>query len=103
MPPFLGQGANQAIQDAYALAVSLSGMGTSFQNLPQALKEFETVRKVPTNAIMESSRLIGFLETQGGLGRPVRNNLFRILGMTGFAGKVFLQSATLRVPTMPGQ
>lgn len=103
MPPFLGQGANQAIQDAYALAISLAGIGTSFKDLSEALQAFEAVRKVPTNAILQTSRVAGFLETRGGfVGMAARNNLFRILGVTGIVGQTFIQSATPRVPMLPG-
>lgn len=98
MPPFLGQGANQAIQDARALAVALSRIGIDTDGLGQALDQYEGIRKGPVEVIMESSRLVGNLETQQGpLGRALRNNLFRIAGITGAAGQAFTQAATPRV------
>lgn len=101
MPPFLGQGANQAIQDAQALAVSLSKIGQEYDLLDDALNAYQSLRKGPVQAILEGSRLIGNLETQSGLiGMAIRDNLFRVAGFTGAVGQTFLQSATPRVGTM---
>jgi 2-polyprenyl-6-methoxyphenol hydroxylase-like FAD-dependent oxidoreductase len=30
MPPFLGQGANQSLQDAYCMAENLAGVGSKY-------------------------------------------------------------------------
>lgn len=99
MPPFLGQGANQAIQDAHALALTLSEVGTTYSGLSDALQQYETLRNGPTAALMQSSRFIGLLETQGGLlGTNVRNSIFRFAGFTGAVGQTFVQSATPRIP-----
>lgn len=94
MPPFLGAGAGQAIQDAHALSTEIAKIGSVHKDLRAAVKSYESSRQQTTNAIMETSRLIGFLETQGGLGAVVRNNLFRVLNKTGIAGKVYVTSAT---------
>lgn len=99
MPPFLGQGANQAIQDAHALAVAITQIGKTYPGLSDALWQYENLRKGPTAALMQSSRVIGLLETQGGLiGSGVRNGIFRLAGLTGAVGQSFVQSATPRVP-----
>lgn len=98
MPPFLGQGANQAIQDARALAISLSRIGQEYDALDDALNAYQNLRKGPVRAILESSRLVGNLETQGGLvGMAIRDNLFRAAGFSGAAGQTLLQAATPRV------
>lgn len=97
MPPFLGQGANQAIQDAYALADKLSGVGSAYADVQSALKEYERIRIPPTAAIMQSSRLIGALETQGGPGAFVRDSLFFVMGKLRIAEKVFTDGAAVRV------
>lgn len=94
MPPFLGAGAGQAIQDAHALSTEISKIGNIHKDLRAAVKAYECSRLKATSAILQTSRLIGYLETQGGLGAVARNNLFRILNKTGIAGKVFVTSAT---------
>lgn len=94
MPPFLGAGAGQAIQDAHALSTEIAKIGDTHKDLRAAVKSYESSRQQATNAILQTSRLIGFLETQGGLGAVARNNLFRVLNKTGIAGKVYVTSAT---------
>ena len=98
MPPHLGQGANQAVQDAYTLAHALADIGHGHHPLADALSAYENVRKAPASAILRSSRLVGLIETQGGpVGRLVRNNLFRFLGFSGGVERAFLQAAIPRV------
>ena len=59
MPPFLGQGANQAIQDAYCLSQAINTYNKQFspsssedevdiQNLQYFLKNYEKIRWKPT-------------------------------------------------------
>jgi salicylate hydroxylase len=93
MPPFLGQGANQAIQDSYALAIAVAGIGTVYSDMTAALEAYELCRIPPTRKIMLKSRLIGNIETQAGLGAFFRNNLFRILSATGVIEMEYLNSA----------
>jgi salicylate hydroxylase len=93
MPPFLGQGANQAIQDSYALARALSRVGTDYADMRSALSAYEKCRIPPTRSLMLKSRLIGTLETQDGIGAFVRNNLFRILSASGVMEAQYLNSA----------
>jgi salicylate hydroxylase len=98
MPPFLGAGANAAIQDAHALAVAIAGIGSAHATLAEALQAYDSARRVPTTAVMMSSRLIGAIETLGGpAGMLLRNNLFRFLSKSGIAARAFLESA---LPTM---
>ena len=107
MPPFLGQGANQSLQDAWTLSeklgkVRLAGRGAAvdavagvdyYSTVAEALSEYEEVRKGPTSAIMLSSRVIGFVETGRGPVGWVRDIAFGVLGKAGIAGKIFLKNA----------
>jgi len=97
MPPFLGQGANQAVQDAFCLAENLSAIGSTHTNLQAALKAYELKRKPPTTRIMLNSWLIGKLETQAGPGALFRDGVFSVLGQLGVANKVFLDGAVPKV------
>ncbi len=54
MAPMNGQGANQAIQDASALATALSGVG--LDDLPSALAEYQSERAPVTARIQRLSR-----------------------------------------------
>ncbi|EKX48006.1 hypothetical protein GUITHDRAFT_68920, partial [Guillardia theta CCMP2712] len=83
MPPFLGQGANQAMQDAYCLASNLAEIGKKHASLPDALKAYERRRKPPTTRIMLNSWILGNLETQTGLGASFRDNFFTATGALG--------------------
>jgi salicylate hydroxylase len=93
MPPFLGQGANQAIQDSYALARALSRVGTDYADMRSALSAYETCRIPPTRSLMLQSRIIGNLDTQHGIGAVFRNNLFRVLSASGVMEAQYLNSA----------
>ena len=119
MPPFLGQGANQAIQDAYCLATKIAehnaivtqevtpgkenaSADTASTGRPttlgRLLKEYETLRWLPTTSITLKSIFLGYLETGGeGLPSKLRDGVFFTLGKLGIATKVFLDGATLRV------
>ena len=112
MPPFLGQGANQAIQDAYCLATKIAAHNTNCASgavlqspdgteeskastLEELLKEYETLRWSPTASITLKSILLGYLETGGeGLPSKLRDSVFFTLGKLGIARKVFLDGAT---------
>jgi len=97
MPPFMGQGANQAIQDAYCLAEKLGQVGGEYESMEEAIVAYEKVRQVPTAAIMQISRLNGWIETQGGIGATLRDLLFKVLGVLGIPAQIFLQNAVPRV------
>jgi salicylate hydroxylase len=57
MLPHLGQGANQAIEDAFALAILLRGV--SADDLPGALVRYEQLRRERTDLIQQGSRVNG--------------------------------------------
>jgi 2-polyprenyl-6-methoxyphenol hydroxylase-like FAD-dependent oxidoreductase len=102
MPPFLGQGANQAIQDASALASRLADVGRApggrtFASLHAALADYEAVRRPPTAALQASSRAIGLLDTLAAPWHPVRDLSLWFAGVSGIAGKVFINGALPRV------
>jgi 2-polyprenyl-6-methoxyphenol hydroxylase-like FAD-dependent oxidoreductase len=105
MPPFLGQGANQAFQDAYVLARNLSAVRSSggkslsgaFESVKAAMDAYEATRKPSTTRIMQSSRVIGFVETGSGPVAFVRDVAFAGLGATRLVGKIFLQNASLAI------
>jgi len=114
MPPFLGQGGNQAMQDAYMLAskiyeyneqiqmqqtrASLNG-GESEEslvepNLKSLLKEYEHRRWLPTTSITAKAALLGYLEIGSGIFGNFRDTFFFVMGKIGVAKKVFLDAAT---------
>lgn len=111
MAPFLGQGANQAIQDAYVLAAALASIGgkgngkrsanqsvSRLESTLQAIKVYEDIRRGPTQALVRSSRGVGLLETQGGvIGTTFRNNAFAFAGGTGLLQAAFLSAADPRM------
>ena len=58
---FLGQGANQAMQDAYVLAGCLSSFGPDIKDpntRNEALQTYSNTRRPPTEAIMNASRFV---------------------------------------------
>jgi len=119
MPPFLGQGANQAIQDAYALARALAEADT----VAAALAQYQRARLPPTAQVRcppplparrrsgrardkgrrhcaqltAKSVLLGRLETASGPGARARDLLFAALARAGVAPKVSLDGAAVRV------
>jgi len=112
MPPFLGQGSNQAIQDAHCLAskifqhnanslaspVSAEMMQEgeeSPKTLQALLKEYENTRWLPTASITFKSAFLGYLETgeQGFLSK-FRDAFFFVAGKVGIARYVYLDAAT---------
>ena len=97
MPPFLGQGANQAIQDAAALATRLGGLGSTYATLPEALRAYEDARRGPTAALQLASRGVGLLETAPPPFSSLRDVALRFAGLTGAAGLVFASGATPRL------
>lgn len=57
MLPHMGQGANQAIEDAMALATLIRGLSTD--DLPDALVRYEQLRRERTTLIQQGSRANG--------------------------------------------
>lgn len=102
MPPFLGQGANQAIQDAVCLARWLRTAGFSSGTTPEplvqgALLGYAAQRFLPVFIIANESNFLGQVETlPGAFGGFFRDSLFRFTGGTGIAGLVFLNGALVR-------
>lgn len=100
MPPFLGQGANQAMQDAYVLAKCLATCGADIKNpskVNEALQSYSNTRRPPTEAIMNASRFVGALETGKGPVSLFRDLAFFVAGKFGLTGKIFLSGATPRL------
>jgi hypothetical protein len=123
MAPFLGQGANQAIQDGYCLATRLaaargrSDRGSSASSASSAssgssgssgivdwlarfvspLQSYALLRRAPVVALQIESRLLGAMETAGGgagtLPQLVRDAFFLINGKLGVAAQVFVKGA----------
>ena len=107
MPPFLGQGANQAIQDAYSLASKVCrfnrglqvGEELGDQTIQTLLQEYENARWIPTTSITAKATILGYLETGGrdGFYAKFRDSFFRVLAVAGVPAKVLLDAATPKV------
>lgn len=104
MPPFLGQGSNQAIQDAYCLASKIlehnlhSTVTAKPKTLKALLKEYESTRWFPTASITFKSAFLGYLETgEKGFLSMFRDAFFFVAGKVGIARNVFLDAATPRL------
>lgn len=97
MPPYLGQGANQAVQDAHCLALAISKIDEQYSTLSEALEKYENTRRLPVQAILQTSRLAAFLEIQdGAVQSRVRNCFFRVLGAAGIPQRTLLQTSRPR-------
>ncbi|BBZ34764.1 FAD-dependent monooxygenase [Mycolicibacterium confluentis] len=59
MLPHLGQGANQAIEDALALAILLRGVSAA--DVPDALMRYQTLRREHTARVQHDARVNGHL------------------------------------------
>merc|ERR1711988_505277 len=51
MPPFLGQGANQALQDAYVLAQGITDINNGLDSISNMVESYEKLRKFPTASL----------------------------------------------------
>ncbi|CAJ1373212.1 unnamed protein product [Effrenium voratum] len=69
--PFMGQGANMAMDDAYTLAQILRNERIS---LSEGMHLYETTRKAPCEAIVSKSSKVGDLHTASGMKAVFRNN-----------------------------
>ena len=101
LSPFLGQGANQAIQDAYCLASriqeynALVQVGDDEIQLGAFLKDYEKTRWPAIFQIFWKSGFLGYLETGGenGLYARFRDVFFKTMGLVGVAERVLLSAA----------
>jgi 2-polyprenyl-6-methoxyphenol hydroxylase-like FAD-dependent oxidoreductase len=104
LPPFLGQGSNQAIQDAYCLAEAIFDYNACVQSsgsdnagevrLQDYLDRYEKTRWLPCFNIFWKSFFLGYLEAGGG---KFRDAFFKTMGIIGVAKKVLLGAATPKV------
>ena len=120
LPPFLGQGANQAIQDAYCLVQQLDAYNTAVHEyndswtetattsidgrnnelpppqLQHYLEAYEQTRWPSTFAVFWKSVFLGYLETGGFVGvyAKFRDVFFKFMGWIGVAERVLLSAAT---------
>ena len=85
MPPFLGQGANQAMQDSCSLAAKIfeynSQVSTSSSepDLKALLKEYENRRWLPITSITVKAALLGYLEVGPSLISNFRDVFFLVM------------------------
>lgn len=99
MPPFLGQGSNQAIQDGYCLAAKIYEYNENLQSatdtadMANVLKSYEKVRWKPTASISSKSFLLGYLESGGGPIGKFRDTFFKTCGVLGIAKKIYFGAA----------
>ena len=116
LPPFLGQGANQAIQDAYCLGVRIheynrqvtssqpvvsdeNSTETAPPSLEAALRDYESTRWLPAFQVFWKAAFLGYLETGGfnGAYAKFRDLFFKTMGVLGVAKSVLLGAATPKV------
>ncbi len=102
MPPFLGQGANQALQDAVCLSNKIFLYNKQFKqssiesdnvDLKALLEEYENRRWLPTASITAKSAFLGYLEAGSSFFSNFRDVFFFVMGKLGVAEKVFMDSA----------
>ena len=108
MAPFLGQGANQALQDSFVLATKVKALNalavsgsipwpwaiSPITPLQLAMLDYQRIRLLPTAIISIKSGFLGAVETQGGsLGCFARDNFFRLTSFLGVAKLVLLSGA----------
>ena len=102
LPPFLGQGSNQAIQDAYCLAEKVFEYNARIRNgdtsvdLQNLFNEYQAARWPACFNIFWKAAFLGYLETGGtdGFYSKFRDAFFKTMGVIGVASKVLLNAAT---------
>lgn len=101
LPPFLGQGSNQAIQDAYCLSEMIFAynakvhLGDSKAKLQDLLNEYESIRWPACFNVFWKAAFLGYLETGGinGFYSKFRDTFFKTMGVVGVASRVLLNAA----------
>lgn len=104
-PPFLGQGANQALQDALFLARGVAdieqlsaGDGSGDSSLPQLVRAYEDTRRGFTALLAVKSTVLGRIEALNGpLGTAFRDTFFRVMGGVGVVAHSFADAAKPRL------
>lgn len=103
MAPFLGQGANQAIQDGYYIAQLIADYNSQSTNsrmkaVSDIGQQLVNKRRTPTALLSLKSSFIGRIETLGGpVGVFVKENFFRTTGGLGIVKNEFLQAAIPKI------
>jgi 2-polyprenyl-6-methoxyphenol hydroxylase-like FAD-dependent oxidoreductase len=106
--PFLGQGVNQALQDAYCLGTLIaranslsyneSDLKTASHTLQDIARRYQSVRQPPTALLSLESSFLGQLETaRGPVGGFLRDCFLRGMSATGLAGLAYVTSAIPRI------
>lgn len=105
LPPFLGQGSNQAIQDAYCLVEKIYDYnakveaGDAEANLEKLLNLYEKTRWPACFNVFWKAAFLGYLETGGvdGFYAKFRDVFFKTMGVVGVASRVLLNAAAPKV------
>mmetsp|Transcript_40460 Transcript_40460/g.82653 ORF Transcript_40460/g.82653 Transcript_40460/m.82653 type:complete len:424 (-) Transcript_40460:230-1501(-) len=92
--PFMGQGANMAMHDAFCLGEILMNEKIAMQD---GLKLYETSRKAYCEAVVSKSSMVGGLHTASGFKATLRNN-FLCWMMLRTMRKVVATDPTARKP-----
>ena len=90
MPPFLGQGANQAVQDAACLARRLREVNRGSVGLDEAIGSYQRRRQPAVSSLLAKSAFLGELETLPGDLSLLRDGFFLTTGALGIAERVFV-------------
>jgi salicylate hydroxylase len=105
LPPFLGQGSNQAIQDAYCLVEKVFEFnarirtGDTTASLQSLLNDYQATRWPACFNIFWKAAFLGYLETGGtdGFYAKFRDAFFKTMGMIGVASRVLLNAAAPKI------
>eukprot|EP00981_Chlorochromonas_danica_P002195 scaffold437_cov168-Ochromonas_danica.AAC.12 len=97
MAPFFGQGANQGMQDALAVAKNIVAK-SSEKDISELSSRYENNRKLHTSLLVGKSHILGTIETlSGSLGMLGKDTFFKVAGAVGVIEKEFLTAARLEV------
>lgn len=83
MGPFLGQGANQTIQDAHVLALKLG----QCSKVEEALQGYEGVFRTEVRKVASKSRVLGYVLTKDGVSGYVMRKMMEKVGKAGMLEK----------------